>query len=90
MKATARVVLALVLASLGCVDLPLRRHEPEPPPPPPPAPVRPERAPPPVTGNQLTEANAHAKADALDDEIARDEEAAVPEAASEPKGTEKP
>ncbi len=90
MKATAAVVLALVLAGSGCVDLPVRRHKPEAPLPPPPAPVKPDRPPPPVTGSQVTEANAHAKAEALDDEIARDEEAEVPEAVPEPKGPEKP
>jgi hypothetical protein len=90
MKATAAVVLALVLAGSGCVELPLYKHEAGAPPPPPPAPVKPDRPQPPVTGSQVNEANAHAKADALDDEIARDEEEELREGASQPKGPEKP
>ena len=76
MKTTGCLFLSLVLASAGCIELPKPRPEPKPAPPP--APVRAERPAPPVIPGQVTEANANAKADALDDEIARDEEVEAP------------
>jgi hypothetical protein len=74
MKTTACLLLALVVTSSGCIELPRSRHEAEPPPPAPP-PFKSQRPASPVTSATVTEANANAKADALDDEIARDEEA---------------
>jgi hypothetical protein len=91
MKQSGCFLLAFVLACSGCVELPTHRHKQEPPPPPPPpAPVKPERPPAPVTPGQVTESNAHAKAEALDDEIARDEQAEIPAAGSDQTKPAKP
>lgn len=72
-----RLLLLAGLLLAGCkLDAPLLRREP-PKPPPKPAAVAPAKAPAPVKPDQVTEANAHAKADALDEELARDEQAAL-------------
>jgi hypothetical protein len=89
MKTAGCFLLALVLASSGCVEFHGFRREPEPPPPPP-APVKVERPATPVIPAQVTEGNAHAKADALDDEIARDEQPETEASASEQASPEKP
>jgi hypothetical protein len=90
MKSAARLLLVFVMASCGCVELPVPWRDNQPVPALPPAPVKPERPARPVTPAQVSEANAHAKADALDEEIARDEEAETTSAGSEHAPAENP
>jgi hypothetical protein len=66
----------LVLAGLGCLQLPHARDKKPAAEAAPPA-VKPRR-PAPVLPDQVNEDNARAKADALDEEIARDEEGDTP------------
>jgi hypothetical protein len=63
----------LILAAPGCLQLPSPWHQRKPAPAPAPVAAKPVRRPAPVTPEQVTEANAHAQADALEAEMAREE-----------------
>jgi hypothetical protein len=57
----------LLALTAGCVDVPILREQPKLPEKP--APVKAARAPAPVTAEQVTDTNAHAKAEALQREL---------------------
>jgi hypothetical protein len=76
MKIRCGIVLLIVGLGAGCVEMPLFPTEPKPPPavpvqkPPPPAPS--------VMPEEVTEANAHEKANALEREIDAQSEPSTP------------
>jgi hypothetical protein len=91
MKTAWRILPLLLLAGAGCLEIPVPWRDAKPADPrPSPIPVQAPRPPDPVTADQVTEANAHAKAKALDEEIARDEQGDVPAADAVQPSSDKP
>jgi hypothetical protein len=77
MKIRCGIVLLIVGLGAGCVEMPLFPTEPKPPPP---VPVRKSSPPAPaaVMPEEVTEANAREKADALEREIDAQSEVSTP------------
>jgi hypothetical protein len=76
MKIRCGIVLLIVGLGAGCVEMPLFPTEPKPPPA---VPVRKPQPPAPsVTPEEVTEANAREKADALEREIDAQSEVSTP------------
>jgi hypothetical protein len=90
MKTACCLMVPLLLASAGCLEMPLFRGETKTAPPPPRVvEKKPVRTPAPVTAEQVTEGNAQAKARELEEEITRDEQDHTKATLPDPKGTEK-
>lgn len=78
-KVISYLLLLMAGAGPGCLELPTSwEGKKEPPPPVTAAPPRPQRVPPPVTADQVTDENSWQMADALSQELTRENDAGLP------------